>query len=400
VHIDFPTVFLTTGFVTEVAGLLLLFSWLQDRRSTSLAYWGLGYVIGGIGGILFAARASIPMVVAINFGGAITMLAFGLMWSGARSFEGRRPNVLLAISGAALWFVLATAGFFDTHIYARISVASFTIIFYLLLTVREYWHARDKELRSRWPAMVLLLAQVGFFVIRLLFAERLPFPGGVTHYAPGLLPYGIFVLLLNNFCIPFLIMNMAKERLERDQRRIALIDSLTGIANRRAFLDRGERILQRIAVDRGPVALLLIDLDMFKQVNDTFGHQAGDQVLCAFCEVTGAALRPNDMLGRMGGEEFACLLPGTSAGEAAVIAERIRMRFGAHPTVVEAGEVRTTVSIGIATANDTGYSLNAMFAGADRALYQAKAKGRNRIERAWPAATDPLKTSIVPAAVA
>ena len=396
--IDFPTVFLTTGFITEVAGLMLLFSWVQDRRSTSLAYWGVGYILAGIGGVLFAARASLPMVVAINIGGSVTMLAFGLMWSGARSFEGRRPNTLLAISGAALWFVLATAGFFDTHIYARISVASFTIIFYLLLTVREYWYARDTHLMSRWPAMVLLMVQVGFFTLRLLFAERLPYPGGITHYAPGLLPYGVFLLLLNNFCIPFLIMNMAKERLERDQQKIALIDSLTGVANRRAFMERGERILQRAGMDRSPVALLLIDLDLFKQVNDTFGHQAGDRVLCAFCEVAGVALRPNDMLGRMGGEEFACLLPGTGAGDAALIAERIRMRFGAHPTVVESGEVRSTVSIGIATATDTGYSLTAMLAGADRALYQAKAKGRNRIERAWPITTD-LRAAKVSAAV-
>ena len=393
-QVDFPTLFVATGFVTEVAGFLLLFSWHQDRRSATLAYWGLGYVIAGIGGALFCARAYLPMHVAINFGGAITMLAFGLMWSGARSFEGRGPNLPLAMAGAALWIVLATAGFFDSSIYLRICVASLTMIFYLTLAVGEYVYAQDKGLVSRWPAIVLLLSQIAFFAIRLSFADRLPFPGGVTQYQPGLLPYGIFILLLNNFCLAFLVMNMTKERLERDQRRIALIDPLTGVANRRAVLDRGERVLQRAAAQGDPAALLLFDLDWFKQINDTYGHQTGDRVLCAFCDIASAALRPTDFLGRIGGEEFACLLPGATASEAAYAAERIRTRFAAHLMAVDASEVQATVSVGIAIGSDAGYSLTALLAFADRALYQAKAKGRNRIERAWPEAPRGLVAAV------
>jgi diguanylate cyclase (GGDEF)-like protein len=389
VQIDFLTLFVATGFVTEVAGLLLLFSWLQDRRSTTLVYWGAGYIIAGIGGILFAARGSLPIYIAITVGGTITMAAFGLMWSGARSFEGRRPNVPLALAGAVIWALLATGGFFDSHIYFRIVVATLIIVSYLLLTVGEFWFARDKELVSRWPAMILLLMQAGFFIIRLMFAERLPFPGGVTHFQPGLLPYGIFVLLLNNFCLAFLVMNMTKERLELDQRRLALVDPLTGVANRRAFLDRGDRAMRRAFHDKRPAALLLLDLDFFKQINDTFGHQAGDQVLRDFCEVAGSALRPDDMFGRLGGEEFACLLPGITAAEAALVAERIRMRFADYAMPNGTTGFHFSVSIGIAMAADAEYALTAMLANADRALYQAKSKGRNRVERAWPSSQTP-----------
>lgn len=394
-RIDFPTLFMTTGFITEVAGLLLLFSWFQDRRSPLLAYWGAAYSLGAIGGLLFTARGFLPHFISVNIGGAMTLLAFGLMWCGARSFEGRRPEPVLASVGAGIWFALATAGLFETHVYPRIVTASLVMCVYLILTIREFWHARDKELMSRWPVMVLLATQVMFMAIRIVFADHLPFPGGTGHIQPGWIPVGIFALMLNNFCMAFLVMSMTKERLEREQRHIALIDSLTGVANRRAFFERGERILQRADFDNMPAALLLFDLDLFKQINDTFGHQAGDRVLCDFCDVADAALRPSDMLGRIGGEEFACLLPGASATEALQIADRIRTRFAGLSSTGEGRAVATTVSVGIAMAMDSGYALDGLLAAADRGLYQAKAKGRNRTERVRPGIPAPDVASAV-----
>lgn len=384
-RIDLPTLFMAIGFTTEVAGLLLLFSWFQERRATTLAYWGAAYAIGAIGGLLFCAQDFLPQLIATDIGGALVLGAYGLMWCGARTFEGRKPLLALALMGAAMWFVLGASGFLQTHAYPRIVMASSVMTGYVLLTASEYWRARDKELMSRWPAILLLLIHASFFVFRMLFAEMLPFPGGMTGIRPGWVPVGMFAMLLNNFCMAFLVMNMTKERLEREQRRAALIDPLTGVANRRAFLERGERLLQRAAAEASPVALLLFDLDWFKQINDTFGHQTGDRILCVFCDVAGMALRPTDVLGRIGGEEFACLLPGATVAEATLAAERIRTRFASHPMVASgAHAVPATVSIGIAIGSDADYSLTTLLASADRALYQAKAKGRNRIERAWP----------------
>jgi diguanylate cyclase (GGDEF)-like protein len=175
---------------------------------------------------------------------------------------------------------------------------------------------------------------------------------------------------------------MTKERLEREQRRLALVDSLTSVANRRAFFDRGERILRRAAFDKEPVALLLLDLDFFKQINDTFGHQAGDRVLQDFAGMVGVALRPGDFLGRLGGEEFACLLPGADGAQAALAAERICAKFNVYSLPDSTADFRFSVSIGVAEAGDFDFVLAAMLAGADRALYRAKANGRNRVERA------------------
>ena len=138
-------------------------------------------------------------------------------------------------------------------------------------------------------------------------------------------------------------------------------------------------------------ALVLFDIDRFKEVNDTAGHQAGDAVLKTFAELVTASLRPGDLFGRLGGEEFACLLPKISIAQALQLAERIRSAFAALPFPYLDGNV--TVSVGLAmsgetttemaskSASATDSELQTLFAAADRALYRAKAEGRNRVAR-------------------
>jgi diguanylate cyclase (GGDEF)-like protein len=183
--------------------------------------------------------------------------------------------------------------------------------------------------------------------------------------------------LFVNFCLPFLRVAMSKERTELEQRKAALTDALTGVANRRAFFDFGERLLARTLADRRPAALLLFDLDRFKEVNDTAGHEAGDTLLRAFARLVAGSVRPGDLFSRVGGEEFACLLPNVSMDEALQIAERLRTAFGTmrFPGVMPSA----TVSVGIAMTTGACRTLPALMSTADRALYRAKAEGRNRV---------------------
>jgi diguanylate cyclase (GGDEF)-like protein len=121
----------------------------------------------------------------------------------------------------------------------------------------------------------------------------------------------------------------------------------------------------------------MCDLDRFKEVNDTAGHQAGDRVLRAFCDLVAGSIRPGDLFGRLGGEEFGCLLANAPMAHALHTAERLRREFAAMrlPDL----DVNPTVSVGVAMANEAGRSLPALLATADRALYRAKAEGRNRV---------------------
>ncbi|NVO13655.1 MAG: GGDEF domain-containing protein [Rhodoplanes sp.] len=379
-HIDQPTLFAVTAFATAVSGLLLLMSWLQDRSSTTLAWWGVGMLLLDVGNSLIVLRGVIPIEVSIIAGNCVQLFAYGLMWSGARSFEGRRPILLLPLAVSATWFTLCQFDFFWTDMPLRIRVSSVLIFSYMMLIASEYLRPRNPELMSRWPTIFLLMLQGGGMLIRLPIAEKLIFPAPANSLTETLVPVGAAALVLFSFALAFLVMAMSKERLGLEHKRDAQIDPLTGAANRRAFFDRGERVLRRLLADGGDAAVLMLDIDKFKRINDTFGHQAGDQVLCAFCDTASRVLRPTDLLGRTGGEEFACLLPGATLAEAFAVAERIRIEFEACRIDLGAVRPTSTVSVGVATTAEVGGSLTALMAAADRALYGAKANGRNRVE--------------------
>jgi len=171
---------------------------------------------------------------------------------------------------------------------------------------------------------------------------------------------------------------------QRGQRRrmsdLARRDPLTGLANRRGFLDHAERVFRARDPNRSAPALLAIDLDYFKQINDRHGHPAGDQVLVAVGEVLRASARTNDLIGRLGGEEFSLVLPNAAGAEAVAVADRLRNTLAAKRFDDIAPDLRLTCSIGIALAGEPGVvSFGDMMIYADRRLYAAKAAGRNRV---------------------
>lgn len=168
-----------------------------------------------------------------------------------------------------------------------------------------------------------------------------------------------------------------RTRLENHFRELADIDSLTGIANRRAFLARAHEELARARATGTPLSLLMLDIDHFKSINDRFGHAAGDQCLVGFRVACQMALRHVDIMGRLGGEEFAVLLPDTERAGVIAAAERVRAQVEA--TGQDAADGRSlTVSIGAAT-HCGGETLDQLLVRADRALYAAKLDGRNRV---------------------
>ena len=130
---------------------------------------------------------------------------------------------------------------------------------------------------------------------------------------------------------------------------------------------------------REPMALIMFDLDQFKRINDRYGHHVGDEVLTAFCDVATTYLRPNDLFGRIGGEEFASLLPGLE--DAVWLADRTRAAIEAASYNAGQHSIHATVSVGVASCNDATADLAGLLKAADQALYRAKTAGRNRVER-------------------
>jgi diguanylate cyclase (GGDEF)-like protein len=158
------------------------------------------------------------------------------------------------------------------------------------------------------------------------------------------------------------------------------MDPLTGMLNRRGFSEACARLIEREANAGRPATVLILDIDHFKSINDRFGHPAGDELLKLFATIVLSTLRISDLSGRIGGEEFAALLP-CPLEEGVLAAERVREAFEASGIVSELGPVDTTVSIGVA-GGPAGTELEVLLAAADTALYQAKRSGRNKVEAA------------------
>src|ERR1700691_4819775 len=378
--IDLHTLFVVTIFISATAGLLLLFAWMQNRRTTALALWGIGYLLGAAAAAMLAAPALLPNAMGLCVGNALLCTAYAIMWAGARSFEGRRVPLLLVAAGPIIWIAAFQFDSFARSAPACIELVSAILAAYALMAAREIWHAKDRELISRWPTLAMVLLHAGFLLSRIPLADVLAASAATGHPQSAFVPVSALQALFVTLCLPFLRVAMSKERAELEQRKAALTDPLTGIANRRASFERGVPLLTWAQDDRRSAALLLFDLDRFKEVNDTAGHQGGDRVLKAFCNLVGAAIGSRDLFGRLGGEEFGCLLADASMAQALQFAERLRGAFAAlHMPGIEA---HPTVSVGVAMAGEAGRTLPALLATADRALYRAKAEGRNRVARA------------------
>jgi len=169
-----------------------------------------------------------------------------------------------------------------------------------------------------------------------------------------------------------------------DAERRAQTDPLTGVLNRRSLIERLDAACARAKARGMPIALLFIDLDHFKQINDTFGHQAGDACLRAVIEPIHAELRQSDVIGRYGGEEFVVILSGADAAAAAPIAQRILERVAGVRVTGFGSPIRVTCSIGVATSDTLGIWGEPLLAQADAAVYVAKRSGRNQIHLAPP----------------
>jgi diguanylate cyclase (GGDEF)-like protein len=181
-----------------------------------------------------------------------------------------------------------------------------------------------------------------------------------------------------------LVLRMIQDRRRLDAaraeaERLAQTDPLTGLNNRRAFMERGEALFARARRTGTALSFILLDLDHFKWVNDTHGHAAGDAVIQALAQVLGDHAREGDVLGRLGGEEFAVLLPGADAATAWARAEDLRVTLGDRVVLPGVLDLRRTASFGVSSLADGARSLDVLIAQADDALYAAKNAGRNRI---------------------
>lgn len=357
---------------------LLLFSVKQDRVH-GVRQLLLASVLGMAGNILYAFGREMPVVFAYEVANAVYAAAsMAILVSYRQLFGARCPAVLTCGSVALLTAFTAYFHYVVNSFDARtMAVSGFQvgIAGIIALTVLN---SRDYQGRSRYPAAYVLcmcaLIGGGHLVRVVRHALMSDVPQSLLE------PSGINLLFLwaNAFALPCLMLGgllIAHCRIVTSIENAANCDFLTGAWSRRAFHEAAPRLLERSRFDRQSLALLLIDLDNLKPTNDTYGHAAGDAALTDFVRLSRTALRPVDFLARIGGDEFALLLPDTDLIAAVSVARRLQAVIADG----QSGEtLQITLSVGVAVlrADDT---LHTLVMRADEALYAAKAAGRNRV---------------------
>jgi diguanylate cyclase (GGDEF)-like protein len=312
-------------------------------------------------------------------------------WSGARVFDGRSIQPGLILSGAALWLLAHHLPGFSGSGEFRTLLSAAIIAGYSWASAYELWRGRTEGLLSRWPAILLLFAHGPLFLLRSPLAAVVPSMGDQSPLATAWLTVLSPEALLFTIATAFVLLAMGKERTELGHKKLALIDPLTGLANRRGFIAEADRITRnQVALGR-PVAVFIIDLDHFKSINDRFGHAVGDRVLSVFGQTCAGSLRGTDLSGRIGGEEFAVLIADATRDNAFLVAERIRAAFENAGKLIDGEAIFATASIGVAIVQGPTDDISKLMKHADEALYRAKQLGRNRVELAPLAGEETLE---------
>ena len=375
--IDSRTVFLLTGMMGGLMALILL-SIKRSYPSTikGLGEWSYSLVLLFIAGLLSAARLQLPAAIGIGLTNIIIWSALYLGYFGSQLFFGIKPkpmpwiSLVLGVWLVSLWFTLV-----DPSYVVRLRMSNLLML--LLFGIHAHLIYKNRlNSSAKVMAFSVLLIISGIQIMR--FVTTFTMAPALSNMDTSL-PHLIFIL---GFAFSILLISismilMATDKLRTELEHLATRDSLTNALTRRSMNDSIEQELQRCKRSQRQMALLVMDLDHFKAINDSHGHQVGDQVLIRFVNNVNKLLRQVDQLGRFGGEEFVALLPETSLLDAQLVAERIIAIAG-----VKDGDSMPacTVSIGIATNSRPNDTVDTLLARADAAMYRAKANGRNRVE--------------------
>jgi diguanylate cyclase (GGDEF)-like protein len=375
--LDSITLYFVATMVAALLGAMLVFFGSQESNP-ALKWWGAAYLLGAASVALWT-MASDRLGEMYSLGlNAVGFLACGMVWNASRVFHGRKLNLPGLVLGAVAW-IAAVMSLDPNNAALRLTIGAAIVAIYAALTATELWSERRKSLQRRWPAFLVPVLH-GFVLMLPIVLGDLLMPADEKFGSSIWVMVFSIELVLYAVGTVFVIFMLVSERTVTAHKTAASVDPLTGMFNRRGFAEACGRVIEREAKAGRPLCAMIFDIDHFKGINDRFGHPAGDEILKLFATVVVNNLRLSDLSGRIGGEEFAALLP-CPLDEGVVAAERVREAFEASGIVCEEGKVDTTVSIGVA-GGPAGTELEVLLAAADTALYQAKRGGRNRVEAA------------------
>lgn len=384
-HIDPPTLILYTALLLAVIGGLFAFFWSREKQRAPLAWFVLPFVMAVVGTTMALNPASKVGGWDTRLGIAIILLAYGFAWQMVRVFYHRRPLLLFVFVPILFWVVLSATIFKQWNLFVISAMmrtaltASFTG-----LCAYEFWRSRDEgDPPSRRILFGVFAAYCLYNVARIPLMPIVPMPIGMAPTAAWAILVYNFATLVLVLLVSIFMIALSRERSSARNYSLAMQDAMTRVYNRRAYDEQMQTLGANGNDPIRPYALLLLDIDSFKSINDRFGHLIGDKAIILAAQAAETTLRKADRVFRMGGEEFACLLPDTSLQEAYEAAERVRAGFQKIAANIDGEQIDATISIGVA-ATHGHLSADQVFAQADAALYRAKRSGRNQTVVASP----------------
>ncbi|MDF3126014.1 GGDEF domain-containing protein [Rheinheimera sp. 1928-s] len=371
---------LLTLVVNLMIGFYLAMVYVLRRHDQSFLVWSIACFVFVAGGCAAGARAYIdqPLLtylladLLLLLSPALVVTGLVLFLRGQLSARSRQQAALLF----ALYLLPLSMLYQVNNASTALTSLSIAVVFIYAIVL-----LRKARLTPVFPVYVLQL----FFALHaalmvLQFFLVIPLIGeDARSLALPSLQWVLLGHVLLTTSTGFMLPLLSFSHTENELLRLTELDDLTQLLNRREFLKRANQTLLNSRRQQHSVVVLMIDLDHFKLINDKWGHAIGDMALKKVADLLKIGLRTSDLIGRLGGEEFAVLMPNTSAEQAALIGQRLCERIAHHAWEIEARPVKLTVSVGGSTCVDALRDLTELLKDADDALYQAKADGRNRI---------------------
>lgn len=384
---DILTLLITITVLELAIFLAMLIFWRTQRTYPGFGHWTACNLVLLAGCLLLGLSGHIPKIIPDVVGNTMFALGTLLRLRGIRLFVGRpaagRLDWLYPLATAAClaWFSLVQPSWPWRTMAISLPIA--------ILAGQAVWLLLRQEAPYVLPLYQVTAATILLFIVmlmtRALVVLRLPADAGLFTINPWQSAYfltGVVVEVILNMA--FAMMNSSRlaadlRQAQAELARLAATDALTGALNRRSFYLGGEREVDRARRYGHPLTALMLDLDGFKQVNDTYGHACGDRLLTDLAQRCQQQLRISDLLGRVGGDEFAVLLPETDLNGAGLVAERLRLAVESWEPLEGRGPIEVSLSLGITALHAADNGLEDFLERADLALYEAKQSGRNRV---------------------
>jgi len=380
--LDTNTLLVAIACASLFSAALLIGIYRLNPGEPAIIAWAIGNTLIGLGSVLNSMHGSLDSTLTLILPNFVLTLGNVLLVTGLMRFVGSpQRSGLLAILIAIEFCIHCYFVYAQPLLWVRLLNTSIfmTLLAIWPLVVLRRLSASDSTYSVAIPFLLLGFAlECVAYVLWMIYALRaMPVEPYVNSQSPTA-SVALLQILCTSFILNISFVLLVMERIHRLLRHRAAVDDLTGVFNRRAFHQIADVELAR--ADRSHVwpALLVLDLDHFKQINDCYGHHAGDEVLRRFGALIKSCTRAGDIVARMGGEEFAALLPTTDLDRASSVAERIRATLEQEAFCVDQRQFRVTTSIGLSIIRPED-TLHSAFVRADHALYEAKEQGRNRV---------------------